>query len=284
MIRPIGDIPSESPETRRRARRVGRGLRLGGVLALAIAAALPLGGCKTLRSGDPSTTGSIGPGPDAAQVAGSAAEWTERYQANPDDLTTALSFAQALRREGRAAQATEVLQRAMMQNPGHPAIASAYGKALAEKGDFDEALKVLRSANSPRTPDWRLTSAEGAVQDQLGNAAEARRLYDAALKIAPEEPSVLNNLGMSYVLTNELPKAETALRRAAASPRADGKVRQNLALVVGLQGRFDEATTIATRELPREEAEANVRYLRSMLSQPNTWKQLKSAEKPAERG
>lgn len=280
MNRRIGESPSKGangPEPRRVAR-----LALG--LALIAAAATPLGGCAKPRSGDPATTGSIGLQPDAPPPGGSAAEWTERYSAAPDDPQVAMAFAQALRREGRPAQAAEVLQRAMVQNPGSPAIASAYGKALAEKGDFDEALRVLRAANSPRTPDWRLTSAEGAVLDQLGHSADARRLYDTALKLAPEEPSILNNLGMSYVLTNELPKAEQVLRRAAAAPRADGKVRQNLALVVGLQGRFDEAQTIATRELPREEAEANVRYLRSMLSQPNTWKQLRNADKTAGRG
>jgi Flp pilus assembly protein TadD len=44
-------------------------------------------------------------------------------------------------------------------------------------------------------------------------------------------------------------------------------VRQNLALVVGLQGRFAEAETIAKGDLPADEATANVAYLREMLSQ-----------------
>jgi len=86
------------------------------------------------------------------------------------------------------------------------------------------------------------------------------------LKVVPEEPSVLSNLGLSYMLTRELPQAEQTLRRAYANPQADGRVRQNLALVVGLQGRFAEAETIAKGDLPAEEAAANVAYLREMLS------------------
>ena len=43
-------------------------------------------------------------------------------------------------------------------------------------------------------------------------------------------------------------------------------MRQNLALVVGLQGRFAEAETIAKGDLPSDEAAANVAYLREMLS------------------
>jgi Flp pilus assembly protein TadD len=37
--------------------------------------------------------------------------------------------------------------------------------------------------------------------------------------------------------------------------------------VVGLQGRFAEAETIAKGDLPADEAQANVAYLREMLSQ-----------------
>jgi len=77
---------------------------------------------------------------------------------------------------------------------------------------------------------------------------------------------VLSNLGLSYMLTRDLPQAEQTLRRAYSNPRADGRVRQNLALVVGLQGRFAEAESIAKGDLPADEAAANVAYLREMLS------------------
>ena len=52
------------------------------------------------------------------------------------------------------------------------------------------------------------------------------------------------------------------------------RVRQNLALVVGLQGRFDEARKIASEDLPPDQVDANLAYLQQMLAQPNTWKQL----------
>jgi len=42
-------------------------------------------------------------------------------------------------------------------------------------------------------------------------------------------------------------------------------VRQNLGLVVGLQGRFAEAEQIVRADLPAEEAAANVAYLKQML-------------------
>ncbi len=75
----------------------------------------------------------------------------------------------------------------------------------------------------------------------MGRHEEAQRHYLTALKIVPDEPSVLSNLGLSYALSKDLKNAEATLRRAAAQQPVDPRVRQNLALVVGLQGRFAEA-------------------------------------------
>jgi Flp pilus assembly protein TadD len=82
---------------------------------------------------------------------------------------------------------------------------------------------------------------------------------------------VLSNYGLSYTLTDNLPQAEKLLRQAVAQPGAAPKVRQNLALVVGLEGRFAEAEKIASADLPPAEAEANVAYLRDLLAKRKTW-------------
>ncbi|MGB3866786.1 MAG: tetratricopeptide repeat protein, partial [Xanthobacteraceae bacterium] len=175
-------------------------------------------------------------------------------------------FGEALRRAGQRARAVAVLEQATLQNPANKPLLGLYGKALADNGDFQKAFDVLGRAHSPANPDWRILSVQGAALDQLGRHDEARRYYAGALKLAPEEASVLSNLGMSYVLTKELPQAEQVLRRAYARPGAGSRVRQNLALVVGLQGRFDEAESIVKADLPPEEAAANVAYLKAMLN------------------
>jgi Flp pilus assembly protein TadD len=69
------------------------------------------------------------------------------------------------------------------------------------------------------------------------------------------------------------------MRNAAKQPAADSRVRQNLALVVGLQGRFSEAEKIAREELSQQQADTNVTYLRSMLSQQNSWSKLAANDK-----
>ena len=88
----------------------------------------------------------------------------------------------------------------------------------------------------------------------------------------------MSNLGMSYLLTGDLKEAESIIRQAVALPNADSRVRQNLALAVGLTGRFQEAEKIAAGDLSPDQAAANVAYLKSMLAEQNGWKKLKSSD------
>ena len=239
--------------------------RLLASVALTAILAAGLGGCQTMSD----ITGSISPKteskPDsdphrAAEIYG------ERYRADPKNAEAALAYGQALRASGQRSQAAAVLEQATIAHPGDKALLAAYGRALADNGNFQQAFDVLSRAHSPEDPDWRILSVQGTALDQLGRHDEARRYYASALKIVPGEPSVLSNLGLSYVLSKNLVKAEEVLRQAYASGRADARVRQNLGLVVGLQGRFAEAESIAQADLPPDEAAANVAYLRQMLA------------------
>ncbi len=244
--------------------------RLLASAALLAFVAAATAGCQTTQSAE--TTGSL---PIAAAERPDA-DWRhdlevygQQYHANPTNLDVALHYAQALRATGQRAQAVAVLERASLENPRNRAVLGVYGRALAEAGDYDQALEVLGRAHSPDQPDWHILSAQGAVLDQMGRHTDAQRYYLTALKIVPDEASVLSNLGLSYALSKDLPNAEATLRRAAARRPVDSRVRQNLALVVGLQGRFADAEAIARADLPPDEAAANVAYLRQLLAHRN---------------
>lgn len=243
--------------------------------ALALVLAAAAAGCKTTRSSDPTQAYAMAAAPRSdADWRRDAEAYGQRYRADQRDPEAAIRYAQALRAIGQRTQAAAVLEQASIHNPNNAALLGAYGRALADNGNHAQALEVLNRAHSPDQPDWRVLSVQGAVLDQLGRPEEARRYYESALRIAPDEPSVLSNLGLSYALSKDLVKAESTLRRAVDHPGANPRARQNLALVVGLRGRFDEAEKIARADLPPEEAAANVAYLRKMLAEQNTWKKL----------
>ncbi|MGA7993377.1 MAG: tetratricopeptide repeat protein [Bradyrhizobium sp.] len=241
--------------------------RLLASVAMTAVFAAGLGGCQTMSDITGSITSKAEPAPAPDTDPRRAVNvWGERYRANPKDADAALAYGQALRATGQRAQAVAVFEQANIANPGNRTLLAGYGRALADNGDFQQAFDVLTRAHTPDNPDWRILSVQGTVLDQLGRHDEARNYYASALKIVPEEPSVLSNLGLSYVLSKDLPKAEEILRRAYATGKADARVRQNLGLVVGLQGRFAEAETIVKADLPAEEAAANVAYLKEMLN------------------
>ncbi|APO65903.1 Flp pilus assembly TadD-like protein [Rhizobium gallicum] len=237
-----------------------------------------LAGCSTTK--DKMTTGSVPKltKPVETMDANELHAMTDRvgqaYEKNPRDPVNGVNYANLLRMAGRDAQALAVMQQVAISNPKDRNVLAAYGKAQAAAGQFQQALDTIGRAQTPDRPDWKLISAQGAILDQMGKPSDARARYRDALDIMPNEPSVLSNLGMSYVLTGDLRTAETYLKQAASQPGADSRVRQNLALAVGLQGRFPEAEEIARRELAPQQADANVAYLRSMLSQQNSWQKL----------
>ena len=247
--------------------RVSAARHLVGV-AVAATLAMGLAGCQTSAPSD--ITGSLGDNVEAGRPAADPRRDLEiahdRFKANPKDAEAALQYAKTLRATGQRAQAVAVLEQVTLAQPGNKALLAGYGRALADNGNFQQAFDVLGRAHSPDDPDWRILSAQGAALDQLDRHEEARQYYASALKIAPEEPSVLSNLGLSYVLSKDLSKAEETLRRAYARAGTDPRVRANLALTVGLQGRRAEAEKIVKADLPAEEAAANVTQLKRMLS------------------
>jgi Flp pilus assembly protein TadD len=232
---------------------------------------LGLGACQTTDLAD--VTGSLSDKAEKSPPADPRSEvefYRERYRASPNDPDVALKYGNALRALGQRSQAVAVLEQATIANPNHKELLAAYGRALADNGNFQQAFDVLSRAHTPEDPDWRILSVQGAVLDQLDRHDEARQYYATALKIMPDEPSVLSNLGLSYLLSNELPKAEETLRRAYGRPDADKRVRVNLAVVVGLEGRVNEAEGIMKAGLPPAEAAASTTYLKRLLARKQT--------------
>ena len=260
-----------------RAREPGRGLRVVALVAFA-ALMVPLGGCRDM--GD--VTGSINvekPLPTGDEELRSYADsWGKRYDANPGEKVASINYARALRGLTQYSQAVAVMQSAAVKTPKDLDVLGAYGKALANAGQLDQAKDVLSRSYTPERPNWDDMSVQGSVSDQLGDHAAAQQLYQEALKIAPGEPKILSNLGLSYALTKQLPQAETTLRQAVASPRADARIRQNLALVLALEGKFSEAEKVGEQDMSADAASANVASIRDMIAQSNSWKDIRAID------
>ncbi len=157
-----------------------------------------------------------------------------------------------------------MLDRASAAKPADRRLQLERGLLALELGDAAKAEKLLRQAHDPKAPDWRLHSALGAALASRGKQQEAQEQLAKALALAPDQPSVLNNLALSYALDGKAAQAEQLLRKAQRSTGATPQMQENLALVLGLRGRYDEAQSAGQAALPPAKAEQNVAYLREL--------------------
>ncbi len=239
------------------------------------AAALLVSACqnnKAALDADPLATASTGR-PSFTKTDDLSKQW----KADPTNVGVAIAYSDSLGQLEQKAQQIEVLQTTASQTRGDAAAQSKLGRMLLAAGQAPSAEEALSRAAQMNPRDPLALSALGAALDQQTKHAEAREKYKAAMAIAPNDVGIMNNLAMSYSLQGKLPEAEGILRKAMAHPnsKAMPRVRQNLALVVGLQGRFDEAKQIASEDLPPDQVQANMAYLQQMLGRQNTWAQLK---------
>jgi Flp pilus assembly protein TadD len=255
-------------------------LRLAFVASVAASAA-SLTGCHDFGDVTGSIPKSGGQPAGDAKLRAYADEVGKRYDRNPGEKTASIEYARALRALTRYNEAVAVIQTAAIKAPKDFDVLGEYGKALADAGQLPQAKDVLSRAYTPDDPRWEVMSVQGVVADRLGDHAAAMQFYHEALKIAPGEPSVLTNMGLSLALAKRLPEAEEALNQAVASPKADARMRGDLALVLALEGKFSDAETVSQTDLSADAARANVAAIRQMIAQNDSLRDLRKPAKPA---
>jgi Flp pilus assembly protein TadD len=252
------------------------------MMATAVAGAgAQLAGCHDFGDVTGSIGGSTTPPADETKLRAYADDCGKRYERNPGEKIASIEYARALRALTRYSEAVAVIQTAAIKAPKDFDVLGEYGKALADAGQLAQAKDVLTRAYTPDDPRWDIMSVQGAVADRLGDHASAMQFYRDALKISPGEPAVLANMGLSLALAKQLPEAEQSLRRAAESPKADARMRGDLALVLALEGKFAEAERVGLTDLSPEAARANVEAIRQMIAQNDSWRELRKPESGA---
>ncbi len=196
--------------------------------------------------------------------------WGEEYRKDAANLQTTIRFMTALRGIGSHERMTEVATAAL---PVHPASYEIYlelGRSyMAQNKPHEAVLAFVRSADLAPAGEAAPLAALGVAFDQTEDHGKAQEAYTFALQRDPDRIATLSNYGLSLALSGDLGGAETQLRKAAALPGADGRVRQNLALVLGLQGRFDEMIAVDPGA-PQRTVEANRQALRTMMTPVRT--------------
>ena len=203
--------------------------------------------------------------------------WGKEYAKKPTELQPALNYARDLKAMGEKQKAYAVLQQASTLHTDSRELAGEYGRLALDLNQVGVANQLLTVADDPTKPDWRVISARGTVMAKQGKYSDAIPFYERALTLSPKNPTVMNNLAMAHAMMGDPKKAEEILRQAVTEDGATPNVRENLAIVLGLQGRYDESKAAAAGVLNSDAASpmstvrtpsttsANTTYLKQMV-------------------
>ncbi|MBC7778669.1 MAG: tetratricopeptide repeat protein [Proteobacteria bacterium] len=166
----------------------------------------------------------------------------------PDSLTQrvqlTLTEAQVLRDVKDFQGAFDVLGEALAKTPDSPDL--LYDQALlAERlGKFDIVEKNLTRVIAIRPDHAHAHNALGyTLADRNERLDEALKLIDTALKLAPEDPFILDSMGWVFFRMGDAQKALEYLRRGYQL-KPDAEIAAHLGEVLWTQGQRDDANRI----------------------------------------
>ncbi len=169
----------------------------------------------------------IDPGFALAQAWLADAYWTKAKRANADPVLTKLALEHA--------------RRAVSLDSGAPLTHTKLGKILAETGEHEGAMAELRKALelAPGNADAARELAE--LLANQGRFAEAEKLYREAIRDRPTD--WLGHLQLAFFLEDRarLAESEKELRAAGELAPENETVVRNLGRIFRMQGRYPEA-------------------------------------------
>lgn len=188
--------------------------------------------------------------------------WNRERDINPADPVAGVKLAASLRELGQFDQAADAAQAVLTAQPDNYEAMLEFGRDQIARGQGFYGIAALEKAKAAAPGDWRPLSLLGVAYNQVRRADDARAAWNEGLQLSADNPEILTNAAVAQMTDGNLTGAETLLRRAVAQPGATTKMRLNLALVLGLQGKTPEAEQIIRRDLPPEQADRNLQWLR----------------------
>ncbi|MGH8729590.1 MAG: tetratricopeptide repeat protein [Burkholderiales bacterium] len=164
--------------------------------------------------------------------------------------------AQLLRDNDADQEAFQMLAHALEATPNHPDLLYDHAMA-AERIDRLDVLETNLRRLIELKPDYaHAFNALGyTLADRTGRLDEAQQLIETALKLAPEDPFIMDSMGWVQYRRGNFDEGLQYLQRAFSS-RPDPEIAAHLGEVLWVSGKRQEAQKIwreALRESPKNE-------------------------------
>jgi tetratricopeptide (TPR) repeat protein len=149
-------------------------------------------------------------------------------------------------RLGKNDEAITELKKIVAQSPGDVEAQTALGDAYRNVEQWDEAIVAYDAAEKGLTPlqskDWPLLYARAVAEERGKHWERSEQDLQAALKLSPDEPQVLNYLGYSWVdQGRNIPRALDMLEKARNLRPYDGYIVDSVGWAYFKLGRYGDA-------------------------------------------
>lgn len=134
-----------------------------------------------------------------------------------------------------------------------------------QRGLTDRAVSMYQALLVENPADARLHHRLGVLAAQGGRFDEADAHLSKARTLAGASPPLLCDMGYLYYLQQRYGEAETVLRQALAAEPTNKAVCNNLALVLGETGRFEECLKMFQRNGSDAQAHANLAFIYAQI-------------------
>lgn len=176
--------------------------------------------------------------------------------------TTPASDEPALEKEGEDGESPSEASPVVTLPPELMARAQqGYGIAALLIGDKSTAHLQLTQALESDPSLWRAWNALGAYHDGERDWAASEIDYDNALRLQPQDPAILNNLGFSLLMQGRMAESAAALQTALRLEPGSALIETNLRLALAKQGDYRRATAGSNDDKELARALNNVGYV-----------------------
>jgi predicted Zn-dependent protease len=162
------------------------------------------------------------------------------------DQLAALARARILLTTDKDKEAVSVLEAAAKRWPDRldfqVSLADAYRSVEAYSRAVEAYTKSIAMVGTPAENNWGLFFARGISYERLKQWDNAEADLRAALRLKPDQPTVLNFLGYSWLeQKRNLPQATEMIEKALEQRPSDGAIVDSLGWALFLNGKVDQA-------------------------------------------
>ena len=181
----------------------------------------------------------------------------------PQYLEAQMQLSENLARVGKSAEATAILKTLIKDRPGWIDAHLAIGDIARREKKFAEAVEAYDGAVK-LTPDsmpnaWVVYYTRGMAHERNKNWDAAERDFRKALQLKPDEPSVLNYLGYSYLDRGvNLKEGRKLIEQAYNKRPDDGYIVDSMGWAYFITGEYDKAVSTLEKAIESTPGDATI--------------------------